>query len=37
MRAADAAYLDFMSKPEEERASPKVLSPGSLKAKLGSK
>jgi len=37
MRAADAAYLDFMSKPEEERASPKVLSPGSLKAKLGKK
>jgi hypothetical protein len=35
MRAADAAYLDFLSKPAEERASPKPLEPGFLRKKLG--
>ena len=35
MRAADAAYLDFLSKPAEDRASPKPLEPGFLRKKLG--
>ena len=36
IRAADAAYLEFLSKPEEERRSLPVLSVGALKG-LGKK